>query len=566
MKHLVRKKIEKTLKALKVPPTEGFSVDNPPEKMGDYSSNVALVYAKVVKLSPRELAEKIREKLLTGKDSVFEKIEIAGPGFINFYLGDKALVKTVEEVLKKKSKFGGGKGQGAEKVLLEYFQPNIAKTLHLGHLQNAVLGDSLFRILKFAGYKVESDTHLGDWGTQFGLLLHAYKKYGDEKVIARDPIHELNKFYIRINEEMKGDPEVREAGKREFVKLERGDKENLKIWKKVTELSWKEFEYVYRELGIRRADHNWPESFFEDKMPSIVGELGNKGLLASSQGAKIVDLGDHGLGVAIIIKSDEGTTYLLRDLAAFVFRKSKKFTRQLYVIDSRQKHTLAQTFKILQLLGHIKSPGEAVHIDYGFTSLPEGAMSSRSGSAIEPKALIDKARELVEKIIAQKNPNLKNRSKVAQQVAIGAVKYFYLSHNRRSDIVFRWEEVLNFEGNTGPYLQYTHARIKSILRKAGKQDSSVKSVDINQYERSLAVSLLKFEDVVIEAAETYFPNALAEYLYSLAGAFNLFYQKVQVLGESDPGKKKFRVKLVAAVAQVLSNGLELLGISAPEEM
>jgi len=540
----------------------------PEVRFGDYSTNVSLILAKKEKKDPKEVAEKIIAKIKEqDKDKQFEKIEAVG-GFVNFTLSKEFLTNQLKSILEKKDEFGSSNIGKGEKVLVEYFQPNITKPLHLGHLRTAMIGDSIFRILTSLGFAAESDTHLGDWGTQFGILLYGYKTYGDEAVIEKDPIVELNKLYVKVNAEIEKNPELKEKGKEEFVKLEQGDKENRELWQKFVDWSWKEFEVIYEDFGIRKHDHNWSESFFEDKMPSVLEELKKKGLLKESEGAQIVDLSDENLGVAIVIKSDGGTTYLLRDLATFIYRKEQGFKKQLYVVDVRQKHTLAQTFKILELLGHISAAKEAVHVAYGFLSLPEGAMSSRKGTTVTANELISNAEAQALAIIQEKNPELKGKEKVAGQVASGAVKYFDLSHNIKSDIVFEMKKAISFEGDTGPYLQYTYARIHGILRKAFSVDAFQLENEMSMNEQELLVmrKLHQFPEIVERAGKEFQPNIICNYLFELSQNFNTFYQIVEVLKEKDENSRSFRLSLITATAQVIKNGLHLLGIEAPEEM
>ena len=557
-----------------------FSVDYAPSNIdADFASNAAMILAKKMGKKPMEVAEEIKSDLsapITGHlPSPGEKgvgVTVAVPGFLNFKLPAEALLGNLREIIQKGEEYGLTPTKSKEKILMEYFQPNIAKPLHVGHMRSAIIGDSLFRIQKFLGAAVESDTHMGDWGTQFGLLLYAYKQWGDEAVVARDPINELNKLYIRINAEAEKNPELHEAGKTEFVKLEQGDKENRELWQKFVDLSMERFLKINELLDISRFDHHWPESFYEDKMPEVLQRLQNAGLIKESDGAQIVDLTPAKLGTAIIVKSDGGTTYLLRDLATFIYRKRDKgFQRQIYVVDNRQSHHFRQLFKILEMLGEWQE-GEGAHVDFGFMSLPEGAMSTRKGNVIELEQLVAKAIEKAKAIIAEKNSDLKNAGAVARDVAIGALKYFDLSHNRHSDIVFTWDKALAFEGNTGPYLQYTHARLRSILRKAGENSPRPflpKRGDGGEFqEEELAVlrQLMRFGDAVSSAASEMMPSVLASYQYELADLVNSFYHAVPVLQEKDEAARAFRLNLVAASAIVLKNGLGLLGIEAPEEM
>lgn len=543
-----------------------LEISVPESQFGDYSSNVALVLAKKLKQKPKEVAAKIIEQIVLIDKNKKVEVEEKG-GFINFKLAQQVFLENLKNILDQGERYGKSEVGRDEKILVEYFQPNVAKPLHLGHLRTAIIGDSLFKILQSQGYKVESDTHLGDWGTQFGLLLYAFKQYGDIKEIEKDPINKLNELYVKINQEAEKNPEVHEQGKAEFVKLEQDDKENRKLWKQFRDWSWKEYEIIYSDLGIRKSDHDWPESFFEDKMPEVVAELKAKGLLQESQGAQIVDLEKYGLGIALVVKSDGGTTYLLRDLATYIYRKAQGFEKQIYVVDVRQQHTLAQTFKILELLGHITKPDEALHVAYGFLTLPEGAMSTRKGTVVSANDFIKNVQSEALKIIEEKNPELKNKEEVAKVVATGAIKYFDLSHNLKSDIVFDPKKAISFEGNTGPYLQYTHARIHGILRKSGQQISkSANQPEMNEHESTVLRKLSQFPETVAQVAQDYLPNILANYLFELSQSFNAFYQEVPVLQETDEDKKTFRLNLITATAQVIRNGLYLLGIEAPEEM
>jgi arginyl-tRNA synthetase len=557
-------------------------------------NNAGLILAKKLKQNPKVVAEKIIEGIKKEDAKHYIKLVEEKGGFINFTFSEEFLIQNLSKIISERDLFGASLLGGGKKILVEYFQPNVAKPLHLGHLRTAIIGDCLFRVFSSQGFKAESDTHLGDWGTQFGLVILAYKKYGDISVIEKNPIEELNKLYVKINSEIENNTELREEGKAEFVKLEKGDAENRELWKKFRDWSWQEFDVVYRDLEIRKADNDWPESFFEDKMPAVISELKEKGLLKESQGAQIVDLEEYNLGVAVILKSDGGTTYLLRDLATYIFRKAQGFEKQFYVVDVRQSHTLKQTFKILELLGHITSTDEAIHIAYGFLTLPEGAMSTRKGTVVGAKEFIENVQQEALKIIEEKNPELESKSEVAKQVAAGALKYFDLSHNLKSDIVFDPKKAITFEGNTGPYLMYTHARIHGILRKSSlvipeglsasedlsgiqskKENSiSLKSIKLDpgleagmtQHELSVLSKLLKFPETVSQVAEDYLPNILCNYLFELSQTFNAFYQEVPVLQEEDEEKKNFRLQLITATAQVIKNGLYLLGIDAPEEM
>ena len=563
MKDQIKKTVRQAVEKLYPDVEVDFSVDYAPEITGaDLATNVAMILAKKVGRKPMDIAEEITREI--GKIREIE-VEVALPGFINFKIQINP-AEILQEVAARGDKYGGLiSGHKNEKVLVEYFQPNIAKPLHIGHMRSAVIGDCLYRLEKLFSKTVESDTHMGDWGTQFGILLYGYKKWGDDSVIKKDPINELNQLFIRANAEIEAHPETKEQAKAEFVKLEQGDKENRRIWKQFVDWSLEKFSGIYELLDIHRHEHNWPESFYEDKMPAIVESLEQKGLLKESQGAKIVDLSEYSLGTAVVIKSDEGTTYLLRDLATFIYRKKQGFTKQLYVVDVRQKHAFEQLFKILELMGQWKL-GEGEHIDYGFMSLPTGALSTRKGQIVALEDVVEEATNQAARIIAEKNSDLKDSKQVARDVAIGALKYFDLSHNRHSNIVFDWDRALDFSGNSGPYLMYTHARIKSILRKAEDKPKIKEPEYRHEREITLLKLLRKFPWETAASAGSATPSILADYLYKLVSEFNVYYQEVQILKEEDKMLRISRLALIAGIAQVLKNGLYLLGIKAPEEM
>ncbi|HEV8601219.1 MAG TPA: arginine--tRNA ligase [Patescibacteria group bacterium] len=520
-----------------------ITVTYPDARLGDYSSNAALILAKDAKKSPIDLANDIIGKL---DKAQLEKVEAVSPGFINFRLKPTELISTNDSKPSKKSK---------DKILLEYFQPNIAKPLHIGHLRTAIIGDAIKRMMLFLGLNAESDTHMGDWGTQFGFLILASKNFKNM---------ELNEAYVKLNAQAEKDPAILEQAKQEFVKLEKGDETNRKIWKQLVDESVKKFLSFAKEFELLPFDHHWPESFYEDKMPAVLEELKNKKLLVESQGAQIVNLEEQGLGVAIIIKSDGGTTYLLRDLAGFLFAKDQGYPQHLYVVDNRQALHYHQLFVILKLMGQYKE-GEGAHINYGFISLKGAALSTRKGNMILAEDLISQAKEKVAKIIEQKNPDLKDRKHASDAVAKSALKYFDLKHNRHSDIEFEWDEVLDFEGDSGPYLQYAHARLASILRKVGSE-GKFSDIEISDTEREILFKSSILAEVVSDSLKDYMPNILANYLYNFATLLNKFYHESPVIQEKDEKVKNFRLALIARAKDTLKTGLNLLGIEALDEM
>ena len=544
---------------------------------GDYSTNAALLPAKSIGQKPMDIANSLAERIKSEHSEWLADVRVAPPGFINFFIKNEFLVQSLDSVLNEGGRWGTS-GDGAGKtVMVEYFQLNIAKRPHIGHLRSAVIGDTLKRIFQASGYHAVSDTHVGDWGTQFGILLQAYKENRENREdIERmgDPFDAFEKLYIEENARIEADPELRERAKQEFAKLEAGDPENRKIWQWMVDVSMKKLGESSSRLGLLPFDEHKGESAYEDAMPDIVELALQKGVATKiSDGAIIVDLGAEGLDQAVLIKSDGASTYLLRDLATIRYRKGHwKFRKNLYVVDTRQSHHFKQVFRVAELLG-FEGVGESEHVEFGFMSLPEGALSTRKGTAISLDAVLDEAHDRARKVIEEKNPDLANADAVADAVGIGALKYFDLAHHRKSDIVFRWDEALSFDGNTGPYLQYTHARLKSILRKVGGEKienieniKNIEKIKMDEVEHRLLMAILRFPEAVSDVLLDYAPNVLANYLYNLAKLANEFYHLHSVSQETDRSKRDFRIALVSGVALTIARGLKLLGIQAPEEM
>ena len=553
-----------------------FSVEVPenPEH-GDYASNVALILAKKEGKNPKETAEEFKTKLLNGAAAKFvERIDIAGPGFLNFWISRSALLASLQSILKNNNpipkdfeKVGKGK-----KVIVEYFQLNIAKRPHIGHIRSAVIGDALKRMLLSQGYDAISDTHVGDWGTQFGILLLEYKDLEPhmrrEVFSGGDPFEKLENMYISGNENITREATRLDRAKEEFAKLEHGDAENRKLWQEMIDLSMRKLLDSAARLGLAPFEEHKGESSYEKVMPGIAEEALNKGVAQKKDdGAVIVDLTDENLDEAVLIKSDGASTYLLRDLATIKYRKEKyNFWKNLYVVDVRQEHHFRQVFRVAEKLGY-EGVNESEHISFGFMKLPEGAISTRKGTAIALDAVLDEAISRARKAIEQKNPDLADKEGIAKAVGIGALKYFDLAHNRKSDIMFDWDTALSFEGNTGPYLQYTYARLRSILRKAGGGVSAkISDAGFDEKERQLLASLLRFPEAITDALAGYMPHMLAGYLFELAQKANEFYHSHPVMQENDEMKKNARLALIAGVATTIKNGLFLLGIESPEEM
>jgi arginyl-tRNA synthetase len=548
----------------------------PEEKFGDFSTNLAMRFAKIMAEDPKTIAENFANRIKAmDTENYFDIIEPMG-GFVNFKLSKTYLLKNLQNILQQGELYGCSLSGEGKTVIVEYFQNNVAKPPHVGHLRSAVIGDCLLRIFRSQGYKAISDTHIGDWGVQFGILIYAYKEFikggGKKEEIEKDPINELNKLYVELSAKIEADAALREKGKEEFIKLEKGNAENRELWQWFVRVSLEDFETYRKLLDVLPFDHNLGESFYEDKMPKVLEELKNKHLVKTGEtGEQYVDLEEQGLGRCILVKSDGGTTYHLRDFATYIYRKEQfNFLKNIYVVDNRQSHHFAQLFKVLELAGY-PTIDDSQHVDLGFMSLPEGAISTRKGTIISLQNLINEARSRALKIIEDKNPDLPNKVAISQQVALAAIKYFDLSHNRKSEIIFTWDKALSFEGNTGPYLQYTHARIHGILRKGSRFEVTGSSLTPNTLhlappELSILRKLVQFPEIVSQVTQDYFPNNLCIYLFELSQSFNSFYQEISVLQEKDEKLKTFRLALITATAQVISNGLYLLGIEAPEEM
>jgi len=583
---------------------DAIDITVPPNpEFGDYSSNAALVLAKKVKQSPKELAAKIVAEIeKNDTEGKLEEVNEQG-GFINFKLSQKFLLDNLSAIIDQRGLYGCSLAGEGKTVVVEYFQNNVAKPPHVGHLRSAVIGDCLLRILKSQGYKTISDTHIGDWGVQFGILLYAFKTLKpDMEVLGKDPINELNKLYVEMSAKIEAEPGLRDSAKAEFKKLEDGDEQNRKLWQLFVDESLKDFERYRILLGVLPFDYNLGESFYEKHMPEVLAEFKQKNLVTKGEtGELYVDLEQFGLGRCILIKSDGATTYHLRDFATYIYRKKQfDFYKNIYEVDNRQAHHFKQLFKSLDLAGY-PALTDSVHVEHGYMSLPEGAISTRKGTTISLQNLIDEAEKRALKIIDEKNPGLENKQAVAKEVALAAIKYFDLSHNRKTEITFTWDNALSFEGNTGPYLQYTHARIHGILRKAlspttpsasgvhpslaggeaprlfpdvtrssppfqGGVPSAAGGGGWSKQEISVMRKLIQFPEVLPQVLVEYLPNLLCNYLFELSQTFNAFYQEIPVMQEKDEQLKSFRLQLITATAQVIKNGLYLLGIEAPEEM
>lgn len=533
---------------------------------GHLSTNAAFVLAKQEKSSPMKAAEDLRSHLHKHAPAdYFDKIEIVPPGFINIWLTPDAIRGEFRKICRTKV---WGKGKKNKKTaIVEYSSPNIAKPLHIGHLRSTIIGDALANLYDFMGYSVVRWNYIGDWGTQFGKTIVAYKRWGDKEKIKEQPVEELSGLYIKFHEEARQHPELEDDAREEFKKLENGDKDNIKLWKWFKRESLKELSKVYNKLGVRFSVY-LGESFYQDKMEKSVEALVADGLTKKSEGALIVPLDKYGLPPALIKKSDGATLYLTRDIPNLEYRLDEyKPSKIIYVIANEQVLHLSQLFAIADLKG-IGEGVELVHVKFGLVLGAEGKkFSTRAGGVVELEQVIDEAVRRAEKTIEERKAVLtpSEAKQVAKAVGVGAVKYNDLSQNRLSDITFDWDRMLSLEGNSGPYLQYTCARLNRIIKKAVR----VPKPDISALEKNrdfaIVLKLAEFPEVLARASRNYMPHYLANYLYELAKKANSFYQSEPVLSAL-PKLKNIRLNLVKETAQVLQTGLNLLGIQAVEKM
>ena len=582
IKEQIKKDLQKAIEKSFGNEMEDVYIEHPQDsEHGDYASNVAMNIAEGVGKTPREIAERIVSALQPGKLRCASKVAVAGPGFINFYLSDKFLVDELQRILDRGDDYGRSRVGEGETVVVDYSSPNIAKPFGIGHLRSTIIGQAIYNIYKFLGYKVIGDNHLGDWGTQFGKLIYAIKSWGDEGEIAKDPIKKLNELYVEFHRQAARDPSLEEEGRRWFKKLSEGDPEAHRLWEKCVDWSLEEFDRIYDILGAK-IDYAYGESFYEDRVLGIVEEAKNLGFASESEGALVIPIGDN-LPPLMLLKSDRTSTYAARDLAAIKFRQ-KEFgpvSKMIYEVGGDQ----SLYFKQLFLAANKFSWGEGidfVHVAHGMMRFASGKMSTRGGKVILLQNLIDSLMEKARAIVEKKNPRLSESEKdqVARVVGVGALKYNDLSQNPRTDIIFKWEKALSREGNSAPYLQYTYARCRSVMRKSwrgeepeGKAASSTSEVfpvagEFGLWgieERALLRTLYRFPEVVEEAAEVCSPNLVCNFLFDLAQKYNLFYAKLPIL-KSAGNVRRFRLSLTAATAQVIKNGLNLLGIGVLERM
>ena len=526
-------------------------------KMGDYAFP-AFALAKIEHKNPALIAKDISEKI---SDDSFASIQAVGP-YVNFAIDHAKLVNaTLNDVLTEKEHFGDQKlGEG--NVPIDMSSPNIAKPMSMGHLRSTVIGNSIAKTLEKVGYTPIKINYLGDYGTQFGKLITAYRLWGNEEDVKKDPITNLFHYYVKFHEEAEKDPKLEDEGRAAFKKLENGDEEEIKLWKWFREVSLQEFNRIYKELGVTFDSYNG-EAFFNDKMQPVVDELKEKGLLEESRGAQVVNLGEDE-NPALILKSDGSSLYMTRDLAAALYRKKEyDFVMSLYVAGGEQTGHFKQLKQVLKKMGYDWSDN-IHHIPFGLITQGGKKLSTRKGNVVFLDQVLKDAVSLAEQQIEEKNPNLSNKKQVAHDVGVGAVVFHDLKNDRMDNFDFDLEEVVRFEGDTGPYVQYTNARAQSILRKANKE-ISMDNLSLNDdWSFAVAKALADFPAIVEKASEKFEPSIIAKYALDLSKKFNKYYANVRILDEDD--QLNARLALVQATSIVLTEALRLLGVNAPKEM
>ena len=562
---LLAKKLSNALKNAGLPDAGELTPASDP-RFGDYQTNAALVLGKQRGENPRVLAEKIVARFDT--DDLCDAPAVAGPGFINFTLRPSAVAEKTVEVLRD-DRLGIAEAKSPLRVVIDFGSPNVAKPMHVGHIRSTVLGDALARIAQFLGHEVIRDNHIGDWGTQFGMVIYGWKNLLDRRALQRNPLTEIVRIYKETNQRATGDPEVREACRQELIKLQAGDRENLDIWNECVALSMQDFELVYKLLDIH-YDIQCGESFYHDRLPGVVERLLKSGIAEISEGAVVVffrdnpELADKPL---IIRKRDGGFNYATTDVATVDYRiDDLKADAIWYVVGAPQILHFKQIFNIARREGYT---ADLRHITFGsILGEDRKLMKTRSGENVPLRDLLEEACKRARKIIEEKNPHLSDDEKtaIAQKIGIGAVKYADLSQYRMTDYIFSWDKMLSLQGNTAPYLQNAYVRIRSIFRKAGESVPKIdKLVLADSAEINLGKRLCQFAETVPEVLNDFRPNILANYLFEVANSFHTFYEACPVLKSPEPARSS-RLALCDLTAQVLKQGLGLLGIKVPEKM
>lgn len=541
---------------------EGFLETPPNPDMGDFAFP-CFKLSKMLRMGPPAIAGKLADAIAS--DAVIDRVECVG-GYLNFFLHKSGYAQSiVERVLQQGDQYGASdEGQGRV-ICIDYSSINIAKRFHIGHLSTTMIGNALYKIYEHLGYKCVGINHLGDWGTQFGKMIAAYLKWGDREQVERGGVNALVALYVRFHKEAEADPTLEDEGRLWFKKIEDGDPQAVEIFTWFKDVTLRDAKRVYDMLGVK-FDSYAGESFYNDKMQPVIDELREKGLLEESQGAYVVNLEADGMPPCLILKKDGATLYATRDLAAAFYRKKTyNFYKTLYVVAYQQNLHFKQWFKVVEKMGYDWAR-DMEHVAFGMVSYEGRALSTREGYVVYLDELLERAVEKARVIIDEKSPNLADKDKVARQVGIGAVVFFDLFNNRIKDIDFRWERALNFDGETGPYVQYTHARCCSVLAKAGQIAAAPDYAALdNPTAQEVVRTLERFPEVVREACQRNEPSLVTRFSVELASNFNRFYYENHILVE-DPAQSAARVNLTAATASCIRTALSLIGVEAPEKM
>ncbi len=535
--------------------------------MGDYAFP-CFKLAKLLRKAPNMIAADIAKEI--EYDPMFETVRPVN-AYVNMFMKKTNMAEiTIGAIVSKGEKYGSMDQGKGETVLVEYSSPNIAKPFHIGHIRTTVIGNALANIYEFLGYKVLRLNHLGDYGTQFGKMIVAFRHWGKKEDVEADPIKTLLSYYVKFHEEAENAPELEEEARKAFYALEHGEKDELELWQWIRDESLKEFNRVYDMLGIH-FDSYAGESFYSDKMPAVIEELKEKGLLKESRGAQIVDLEEYDMPPAIITKSDGTSIYLTRDIAAALYRKKTyDFDKSIYVVASQQDLHFKQLFKVIELMGYPWAK-DMIHVNFGMVSLADGTLSTRHGRVVFLEDVLNKAVEKTKEIILEKGVNTDQLDETSKIVGIGAVVFRELSAGRIKDYVFDWDKVLNFDGETGPYVQYTHARAASVLRNGEFDPESLdpSSIDYSYISGEAASELVKelyvFPEAVAKAAEDNEPSTVTRCITDVAQSFNKFYHDEHIIVDNED-ERKAKLALTYAAKQVIANGLGLLGMVAPDKM
>ncbi len=563
MKNKIISLIEHNVEGLSANDISALIEIPPKPEMGDFAFPCFRL-AKTMHKAPQLIAADIKEAI--GDVDFLDDIQVQG-AYLNFFVNKEIFVKSMVDTALADNFGSSDMGEG-QTICIDYSSPNVAKNFHVGHLRTTIIGNSLYKIFSKLGYKVVRINHLGDWGTQFGKLIVAYKAWGDEETVKRDGVAELMKLYVKFHEEAEKNPSLNDEARAWFTKMEHGDEEALRIWQWFKDISLIEYKRTYKLLGMD-FDYYLGESFYRDKTDAVVKKLEDANLLTESEGAKIVNLDEYDMAPCLILKNDGSTIYATRDLAAIFYRKETyNFSKCLYVTGQEQKLHFAQVFKVVELLGNDWAKDQLVHIPYGLVSLEGAKLSTRSGNVIYAEDILLEAISKIKEIIEEKNPNIPDKEETAKKIGVGAVLFNDLYNQRIKDVSFKWEKLLNFDGETGPYVQYTYARCSSIIRKVDDFVAG-NEIDYSLLTDAESLDLLKeisrFPKVVVDASEKYEPSVVARFAVDVAQAFNKFYNANRINVE-EKNVRDARMTMVHLTRKTIKDALLLLGIECPEQM